>query len=64
MVIEVEFWDNNVVVQIPLTKYMESYQVGLSLSSLSDKKKTNKYKHEKDTKVMKTMEEKGGKARQ
>jgi len=34
--IEVEFWDNNVVVQIPLTKDMESYKVGLSLSSLSD----------------------------
>jgi len=34
--VEVEFWDNNVVVQIPLTKEMEAYKVGLSSSSLHD----------------------------
>eukprot|EP00092_Neocalanus_flemingeri_P027723 GFUD01030094.1.p1 GENE.GFUD01030094.1~~GFUD01030094.1.p1 ORF type:complete len:817 (+),score=214.70 GFUD01030094.1:323-2773(+) len=34
--VEVEFWDNNVVVQIPLSKEMEAYKVGLSSSSLDD----------------------------
>jgi len=34
--VEVEFWDNNVVVQMPLTKEMEAYKVGLSLSSLNE----------------------------
>jgi len=33
---EVEFWDNNVVVQMPLTEGMESYKVGLSLTSLNE----------------------------
>ena len=34
--VEVEFWDNNIVVQMPLTKEMEAYKAGLSLSNLSD----------------------------
>jgi len=34
--VEVEFWDNNIVVQMPFNKDMEAYKVGLSLSTLND----------------------------
>jgi len=34
--VEVEFWDNNLVVQIPLAKEMETYKVGLSSCNLTD----------------------------
>merc|ERR1719500_1720014 len=35
--VEVEFWDNNVIVSLPLLAGMEAYKAGLSLHNLEEK---------------------------
>ena len=70
---EVEFWDNNVIVNMPLMAGVEAYRAGLSLDTLdenvvtidqvkpmdtkSKNKKGNKYKQEKHPKGMPQLEQ-------
>jgi dynein assembly factor 2 len=71
--VEVEFWDNNVIVSLPLPAGVLAYRTGLSIQDLKDpvslelarmeveagnrKKKGSKYKHEKHPKVMQPEEQ-------